>query len=234
MAPRWSDDTTRWPEIAPSDDPRTWEEFLRDYFGDRGVWMSLAVDSPDHPMRPDLSVDLRKGFEWLEVNNEFATFCVRNYESPPFNLPKTRVLRVLSPGIVLAGNGEGDWARIDGHLTAADEKYLYDMDHAYDHLLAQTADTMYDLAVGVSDGSIAADVAAKYIANHVTWADPDEHSSPEARAERFKEDTHTLGDNDFARVTALYFAGRLSEEQYSTLKAGLNLTFESDKKKRPE
>ncbi len=83
------------------------------------------------------------------------------------------------------------------------------------------ADTMYALALEVSEGRLSAEEAAERMSALVEFDDEDGDESEEDRRERFQEGTPTLGDNSFARVTSLYFAGKLTKEQYETLHAGL-------------
>ncbi|NLC98995.1 MAG: hypothetical protein GX678_07955, partial [Actinomycetales bacterium] len=58
-----------------------------------------------------------------------------------------------------------------------------------------------------------------------TWVSPKEYESDAAKAERFADDLPIAGDNSFVRVTALYMSGRLSAEQYKTLKDSFGLRF---------
>lgn len=90
------------------------------------------------------------------------------------------------------------------------------------------AKTMYELALAVAEGRMDAKDAAEKMATLGNWVTPEQYDAEASRAERFQDDLPIAGDNSFVRVTALFMSGRLTAEQYGTLKSAFGLRFNDE------
>jgi hypothetical protein len=115
-----------WPTAKAPDAPDLWAGFLKEYFGDRPVWVIHAVTLDDSDLLHVVSgPSMKQGFEDLGTTDNWARMAISDLaDGPAFTLGQMTSLEVIKPGQVMCGDGRGNWAIIDGRITHDDWIYF--------------------------------------------------------------------------------------------------------------